>query len=69
MDKPSIKRVVRLSWVRAQAKEEFERLKKEPELDSAFFTDEELESYVNFLLRVHTDEWIVINDKNNEGII
>ena len=69
MDKPSIKRVGRLSWVRAQAKEEFERLKKEPELDSAFFTDDELENYVNFLLRVHTDEWIVINDKNNEGII
>lgn len=69
MEKPSIKRVVHLSWVRAQAKEEFERLKKEPELDSAFFTDEELEHYVNFLLRVHTDKWIVINDKNNEGII
>ncbi len=69
MEKPSIKRLVRLSWVRAQAKEEFERLKKEPELDSAFFTDEELENYVNFLLRVHTDEWIVINDKNNEGNI
>lgn len=69
MDKPSIKRVVRLSWVRAQTKEEFEMQKKEPELDPTFFTDEELEYYVNFLLRVHTDEWIVINDKNNEGII
>lgn len=66
MDKPSIKRVVRLSWIRAQAKDEFEQLKKEPELDPTFFTDDELEHYVNFLLRVHADEWIVINDLNNE---
>lgn len=69
MDKPSIKRVVRLSWIREQAKEEFELLKKEPELDSSFFTDGELEHYVNFLLRVHADEWLIIDDINDEGTI
>lgn len=65
MDKQTIKRVTRLSGVREQAKEEFEMLKKEPELDPTFFTEEGLEHYENFLLRVHTDEWLVIDDINN----
>lgn len=65
MEKPNIKRVTGLSWIRKQAKEDFEMLKKEPELDPSFFTDDELEHYVDFLLRVHADEWLVIDDTNN----
>lgn len=69
MDKPMLKRVVRLSWIWAQAKEEFKRLKEEPELDPTFFTDDELDHYVNFLLRVHADEWLIIDDIYNDGTI
>lgn len=69
MESPIIKRVVCLSWIREQAREEFEMLKKEPELDPTFFTEDELELYVNFLLRVHADVWLVLDDEKHEGII
>lgn len=66
MDKPMLKRVVRLSWIWAQAKEELEQLRREPDLDPDFFTDDEFEDYIDFLIRVHADEWLIIDDVNDE---
>ncbi len=59
---PKIQKVMRLSQVYKMAREEFENMKNEPTLDSKFFTDNELKHYVNFLLREHKEEWLVIND-------
>lgn len=65
----NIKKIVRLSWIKDQARSEFEIMKKHPELDADFFTEEELEHYVDVMIRSHEDEWIVINDLGDEGII
>lgn len=66
MKKPEIKKVVRLSWIREQAAKEFEELKRIPDLDPSFFTTEEMEYYIGTLIRSHADEWMVVNDIEDE---
>lgn len=69
MIKPQIKKVVRLSWIREQAAKEFEKLKRVTNLDPSFFTAEEMEHYIKVLIMSHADDWMVINDIENEGAI
>lgn len=66
MKKPEIKKVVRLSWIREQAAKEFEELRNVPDLDPSFFTAEEMEHYIGTLIRSHADEWMVVNDIEDE---
>lgn len=66
MRKPELKKVVRLSWVRERAAEEFEELKHVPDLDPSFFTMEVMEHYIEVLIKCHADEWMVINDIEDE---
>ena len=66
MSKPEIRKIVRLSWIREQAAEEFERMKCNPYLDPAFFTAEEMEHYIGVLIKSHFNEWRVINDIDDE---
>ncbi len=64
-NEPKILKVMRLSQVYEIAREEFEDMKNEPAVDPEFFTDDELIHYVNFLIREHKDEWLVVNDFND----
>lgn len=68
MNKPNIKKVVRLSWIREQARQEFEEMRHNPELDPAFFTDEELEHYLGVLIRSHAEDWLVIDDRDERTV-
>lgn len=65
MGKPTIKSVKYLSQIWEDAKENLEMLKKEPGLDPTVLTDDWLEKYVILMLHVHGDEWLVIDDINN----
>lgn len=66
MEKPGIRKIVCLSWIREQATDEFEALRQDPCLDPEFFTDEELEHYIKVIIMSHADDWMVINDIENE---
>lgn len=65
MENPDIKKVVRLSWLREQAAQEFEVLKRVPNLDSSFFSAEELEHYIGVLIRSNEEDWLVIDDTDD----
>lgn len=67
MKKTEIKKVVRLSWIREWAAKEFEGLRCSPNLDSSFFTAEEMEHYIGVLIKSHANEWMVIDDIRDEG--
>lgn len=69
MRKPKIKKVVRLSWIREKAAEEFEELKRTPDLDSSFFTADEMEHYIEVLIKCHAEDWMVINDLQDERAV
>lgn len=69
MKKPEIRKFVRLSWVREQAKQEFVEIRSNPNIDSTFFTDMELEHYIWVLIRRHEADWLVIDDLGNERVI
>ena len=60
--KPTVKRIVKLSWIHDSAREEFEFMKKHPDLDADFFNDEELDHYVSVIIRSHAEDWLVIDD-------
>lgn len=64
MERPSIKKIVCLSWIRQLAKAEFEALKSNSELDTEFFNGDELEHYIDVLLKNHEADWLVIDDWN-----
>lgn len=64
MMKAEVKRIVKLSWIYESAREEFEIMRNHPDLDEAFFTDEELEHYVRVIIRSHLDDWLIIDDRN-----
>lgn len=66
MRKPEIKKVVRLSWVRERAAEEFEDMKRDPQLDPMFFDNQELEHYIGVIIRSHAEDWMVIDDLRDE---
>lgn len=68
MDKICIKKVVRLSRIRDRATEELEEMRRSPELDPAFFTDEELEHYIGVLIRSHEDDRLVIDDRDERVV-
>ena len=63
MLKQRIKKVVSLSSVRELAAGEFEVMRRDPHLDPVFFTEEELEHYIQVLIRSLSEEWIVIDDE------
>lgn len=67
MIKPEIKKIVRLSWIWEWATKKFEELRCSPNLDPSFFTADELEHYIGVLIRSHADDWMVINDIEDEG--
>lgn len=64
--KPEVKRIVKLSWIYESAREEFEIMMNHPDLDEAFFTDEELEHYVRVIIRSHLDDWLIIDDRSGK---
>ena len=66
--RPEVKRIVKLSWIYESAREEFDEMKKHPDLDPDFFTDEELDHYVRVIIRSHVEDWLVIDDRN-EGAV
>lgn len=66
--KPSVKRIVKLSWIYQSAREEFEIMKQHPDLDADFFTEDELEHYVGAIIRSHIEDWIVIDDRDERAI-
>ena len=66
MCQTTIKKVVRLSWVIQAARAEFEAMKECPELDADFFSEDELKHYVGILIKQHSEDWIVINDIEDE---
>ena len=66
MKELSCKQLVKLSWIYKEAREEFEAMKKVPELDPDFFTEEELDHYVGVIIRSHLNDWLVIDDIHND---
>lgn len=66
--KPSVKRIVKLSWIYQSAREEFEAMKQHPDLDPDFFTEEELEHYVGVIIKSHINDWLVIDDRDERAI-
>lgn len=69
MEKTEIKKVVKLSWIYDSARAEFEMMKQMPDLDASFFTEDELEHYVGVIIKSHLDDWLVVNDIDNERTV
>lgn len=65
MGKTTIKSVKYLSQIWEDGKENLEMLKKEPGLDPTVLTDDWLEKYLILMLHIHADEWLVIDNINN----
>ena len=40
-----------------------DRQKQEQDIDNGYFDDEEVESYLHFLIREHANDWSVIEDR------
>lgn len=66
MMKPTVKRIVKLSWIMGSAREEFEKMKKHPDLDADFFNENELAHYVGVIIKSHEDDWLIIDDRNED---
>ncbi len=66
--KKTAKKIVKLSWIYESAREEFEVMKKHPDLDPDFFTDEELEHYVGVIIKNHINDWLVIDDRDERTV-
>lgn len=66
--KLSVKRVVKLSWIYESARKEFDVMKKHPDLDPDFFTEDELDHYVGVIVRNHIGDWLVIDDRDERAI-
>ncbi len=69
MTKPAIKKVVRLSWLREHAKQEFDEMRGNPDFDPTFFSEAELEHYIRVLIRSYEDDWLIIDDIEDERTI
>ena len=63
-EKTYCKQVKRTSFIIEQIKSEIEELKMNPDIDSDYFDDDYIESYLQFLVGyVHKNDWIVIEDR------
>lgn len=63
-DKPTCKRLLKASMLEEQIRQEFEkRQNHEQDIDNGYFDDDEVESYLHFLIREHANDWSVIEDR------
>lgn len=62
----TLKRVVRLSTILSEARDKFERLKENRELDRSLFSEEGFMYYFETILISHKEDWEIINDIDYE---
>ena len=61
-----LKRMVRLSTILNEARDKFERLKENLELDRSLFSEEGFMYYLETVLIFHKEDWEIINDIDYE---
>ena len=60
--------VIKNSELIEQIREDFKLLEKmSPDIDEGYFDEEDVQSYLNFLIERHHAEWIVIDDTQEGG--
>lgn len=60
--------VIKKSELIEQIREDFKLLEKmSPDIDEGYFDEEDVQSYLNFLIERHHAEWIVIDDTQEGG--
>ena len=51
-----------------QSREDYKLLEEmTPDIDEGYFDEEDVQSYLNFLIERYHDEWIVIDDTQEGG--
>lgn len=63
------RKIIRMSWIKQQAKQQIESLIENPDIDNEFMKEEDITEYVKFLINAHKGDWIVYNDLEDERII
>ena len=60
--------VIKKSELIEQIREDFKLWEEmSPDIDTGYFDEEDVQSYLNFLIERYHDEWIVIDDTQEGG--
>ncbi|GFZ40845.1 MULTISPECIES: hypothetical protein [Bacteroides] len=60
--------VIKKSELIEQIREDFKLWEEmSPDIDKGYFDEEDVQSYLNFLIERYHDEWIVIDDTQEGG--
>ena len=60
--------IIKKSELIEQIREDFKlREEMSPDIDEGYFDEEDVQSYLNFLIERYHDEWIVIDDTQEGG--
>lgn len=60
--------VIKKSELIEQIREDFKPWEEmSPDIDKGYFDEEDVQSYLNFLIERYHDEWIVIDDTQEGG--
>ena len=60
--------VIKKSELIKQIREDFKLWEEmSPDIDKGYFDEEDVQSYLNFLIERYHDEWIVIDDTQEGG--
>ena len=63
-ESPSIKRIVKVSMLLEEIRNELDTITRElPDFNADFYDDAEIEKVLNYLAAKHEDEWILIDDR------